>query len=253
MILYFTGTGNSAYTADCIKAELQDEVRNLFDSIRRKSFEVLHSHRSWVIVTPTYAWRIPRVVEEWLRRTTLTGNQSIYFVMTCGGSIGNAGAYLEALCHEKQLEYKGCFAVKMPENYIALYDAPEDMQARQIIAAAQPAMKEAARYIQEGKCFPHARLQIRDRVNSTLINPLFYPLIVHARRFYATDACIACHTCERVCPMGNIQLKQGKPVWGNACTHCMACICTCPKEAIEYGKSSQGKVRYLCSRVIPEE
>ena len=56
MILYFTGTGNSAYTADCIKAELQDEVRNLFDSIRHKSFEVLHSHRPWVIVTPTYAY-----------------------------------------------------------------------------------------------------------------------------------------------------------------------------------------------------
>nr|WP_264291386.1 MULTISPECIES: hypothetical protein [unclassified Dorea] len=38
-------------------------------------------------------------------------------------------------------------------------------------------------------------------------------------------------------------------VYGNsadcdACTHCMACICYCPAEAIEYGKKSVGKPRY---------
>ena len=36
------------------------------------------------------------------------------------------------------------------------------------------------------------------------------------------------------CPLNNIRLENGKPVWGKHCTHCMACICDCPKEAIEY-------------------
>lgn len=40
-------------------------------------------------------------------------------------------------------------------------------------------------------------------------------------------------------------LQNGKPVWGQDCTHCMACICYCPAEAIEYGKMSLGKPRYL--------
>lgn len=44
--------------------------------------------------------------------------------------------------------------------------------------------------------------------------------------------------------MNNIQLIDGKPVWGKNCTHCMACICYCPQEAIEYGKKSVGKPRY---------
>ena len=35
-----------------------------------------------------------------------------------------------------------------------------------------------------------------------------------------------------------------KPVWDKNCTHCMACICYCPVEAIEYGKKSVGKPRY---------
>ncbi len=33
---------------------------------------------------------------------------------------------------------------------------------------------------------------------------------------------------------------------GDACTHCMACICGCPAEAIEYGSRSRGKARYQC-------
>ena len=47
-----------------------------------------------------------------------------------------------------------------------------------------------------------------------------------------------------LCPLNNIHLENGKPVWGKNCTHCMVCICYCPKEAIEYGKKSRNKPRY---------
>ena len=47
-----------------------------------------------------------------------------------------------------------------------------------------------------------------------------------------------------ICPLNNIHLENSKPVWGKNCTHCMACICYCPKEAIEYGRKSKGKPRY---------
>ena len=102
MILYFSGTGNSEYTAKRIGKEIDDEVFNLFDKIRNRDFSDMHSERPWVVSVPTYAWRIPRIVEKWLENTRLKGNKDIYFVMTCGGSIGNAGKYLEKLCAEKK-------------------------------------------------------------------------------------------------------------------------------------------------------
>ena len=49
--------------------------------------------------------------------------------------------------------------------------------------------------------------------------------------------------------MNNIRLENGKPVWGKECTHCMACICYCPAEAIEYGKKSFGKPRYQFEKI----
>mgnify|MGYP000035585405 FL=1 len=44
--------------------------------------------------------------------------------------------------------------------------------------------------------------------------------------------------------MNNIKIVNGGSVWGDNCTHCMACIAGCPKEAIEYEKKTQGKTIY---------
>ncbi len=60
------------------------------------------------------------------------------------------------------------------------------------------------------------------------------------------DYCVACGCCVKVCPLGNIRLENRRPVWGKNCTHCMACIAKCPVEAIEYGKATKHKQRYLC-------
>ena len=44
----------------------------------------------------------------------------------------------------------------------------------------------------------------------------------------------------------DITLTDGRPVWGGNCTHCMACISRCPKHAIEYGKGTERRRRYVC-------
>ena len=75
-------------------------------------------------------------------------------------------------------------------------------------------------------------------------NPVWCKLKLTAKAFYATDACVGCGKCVKLCPLNNITLKDQKPVWGDACTHCMACIGNCPKEAIEYGTVSQSKEKY---------
>ena len=70
----------------------------------------------------------------------------------------------------------------------------------------------------------------------------------NAKYWIDPEKCISCGKCDTVCPLANIRLQDGKPVWGDRCTHCMACICRCPKEAIEYGKHSEGLPRYVCGK-----
>lgn len=246
MILFFSGTGNSEYTAKRIGQEIGDEVLNLFEKIRHHDFSEMHSNRPWVIITPTYAWRIPRIVQEWLEKTSLVGNKNIYFVMTCGGSIGNSGRYLERLCSIKKLNYMGCGSIVMPENYIAMFSTPEEEEALTIIRKAESAIVKISLIIKNNDAFPCSAITIWDKMNSGIVNNIFYPVFVHAKKFYADDACISCGKCVGVCPLNNIRLENKKPDWGKNCTHCMACICRCPAEAIEYGEHSKGLPRYIC-------
>ena len=250
MILYFSGTGNSEYTARRIGKEIDDEVINLFDKIRNRDYSDMKSERPWVIVVPAYAWRIPRIVSDWLEKINFSGNREIYFVMTCGGSIGNAGKYLETLCAKKNMNYRGCAEIVMPENYIALFSTPAKDKALQIMNQSENIIDRTALHIKNGDKLPKREISFGDKVNSGIINDLFYPVFVHAKKFYATESCISCGKCVTVCPLKNISIENGKPKWGDNCTHCMACICKGPKEAIEYGKHSKGLPRYICPKQI---
>ena len=244
MILYFSGTGNSKYVAQRMAEALNQSLLSMNDRIRSHDTSPVETDERLVIVTPTYAWRIPRVVSEWLGKTTLTGAERIWFVMDCGSEIGNAAGYNRQLAAQKQLKYMGTAQIIMPENYIAMFNAPRKEQAKSIVEQAEPALRKVLTQLKAGQQFPAPRDNLYDRFMSGPVNPVFYRFFVKADAFRATDACIGCGKCVELCPLNNIHLENGKPVWGKNCTHCMACICYCPKEAIEYGKKSREKPRY---------
>lgn len=250
MILYFSGTGNSEFIAKKIKNIVKDDMLDLFDKIRKHDFSKLSSNQPWIIVAPTYSWRIPRVLDEWLRNTKLIKNKDIYFIMTCGGNIGNAGKYLKKLCSLKKMNYKGVAQIVMPENYIAMFSTPSQEKALKIIYQAEREIDKIAFRIKNEDIILSSKITFKDKINSSIINNIFYPIFVHTKKFHITDKCINCGKCVQGCPLNNISLKNRRPIWGKHCTHCMACICRCPSEAIEYGRNSKGKVRYTFPKNI---
>ena len=244
MIFYFSGTGNSKYVAQRIADALGDALVNLNDRIKASDTSSVETGERVIIVTPTYAWRIPRVVRDWLLKTELRGAKQAWFVMTCGSEIGNADKYNRDLCVEKGLVCMGTAQIVMPENYIAMFSAPQADEAREIVAKAELNIDRAIAAIRAGECFAPTRNNLYDRFMSGPVNLIFYKFCVKADAFTVSDTCIGCEQCAKRCPMNNVTLKDGKPVWGRNCTHCMACICYCPVSAIEYGKKSVGQPRY---------
>lgn len=244
MILYFSGTGNSRYVAERIKEATNDEVLSINKRIKTGDHSSISSQKPLVFVLPTYAWRIPRVAGRHILNTTFQGNQKTYFIMTCGDEIGNAAHYLKKLCKEKGFDFYGAAQIIMPENYIALFDVPAKPEADLIIKAADPSIQSAIAKIMTEQPFDPRSISFQDNMKSHVVNPFFYPFVVSANKFYSTDACIHCGKCVRLCPLNNVILDHQTPKWGKNCTHCMACICGCPTEAIEYGKASHGKPRY---------
>lgn len=246
MVVYFTGTGNSRYIAQMIADKIGDNIIDAAEYIKGKREAKLISDRPWVFVAPTYSWRLPCVFERFILRGSFSNNKTAYFLMTCGDDIGNAGREIQKLCAKKGFIYMGVFPSVMPENYVAMFDVPDKAAAAKIIKMAESKLKDAIQFITEGKRFPETEHVFSDWLKTSVVNPMFYRFAVKAGPFHTTDACVGCGKCEQYCPLNNITLVNGKPQWGKNCTHCMACICKCPVEAIEYGNRSNGKPRYQC-------
>lgn len=246
MILFFSGTGNSRRAAQLLADRLGDSLEDAFSYLRWGHAPQLESQTPWVFVSPTYAWRLPPVFETLLREGRFYGSKDAYFVMTCGGSTGNAAGYLEALCEKMGLLFRGLLPVQMPENYVAMFSVPDENHIRAILRRADQTLLQAAGLIAEKKPFPPVSVSWKDRMLSGPVNAVFHSFVVKDRAFFATGDCTGCGQCAQLCPVNNITLKEGKPSWNKRCMHCMACICGCPQESIEYGKKSVGKPRYQC-------
>lgn len=244
MIIYFSGTGNSRYVANIINASIGDEITSMNDLFKAGIKKPLVSEKPFVFVVPTYGWRIPRIVSDFIHETSFSGNDQVYFVMTCGDGTGNAAGHARKLCAGENLIFMGLASVVMPENYVAMFKVPDKVQAEAVIKNAEPGMRTIAEYIKNGQQLPPENVTLVDRFLSSVVNPIFYRFFVSAKGFYATDECVACGKCVHLCPLNNVRLLEGKPQWGEECTHCMACICGCPEEAIEYRNKSRGKRRY---------
>lgn len=125
MVLTFTGTGNSRYVARRIADALGEPLLSINDRLRAGDTAPVETGERLILVTPTYAWRIPRVVRDWLCRTAFPGAERAWFVMTCGSEIGNADHYSRRLCREKGLAPMGTAQiVHAGELVLAMFGVP---------------------------------------------------------------------------------------------------------------------------------
>lgn len=245
MIFYYSGTGNSKYVAKMLGDLLDDEVVSANDFIKGRKAAIVKSEKPYVFVSPVYVSAPARIFEDFVHCGCFDGNKKAYFIMTCAGGMGACPAYTARLS-EKKFEFMGCAQVEMPQNYLVFFTTKEKEECDRIIAEAEPKVKELAKLIAEEKPFPDSGMKKWELISTEMIIAPYYKWFMTAKKFSVSDECIGCGLCAKSCPLNNIKIVDKKPVWGDNCTHCVACINRCPKHAIEYGKMSLGKPRYVC-------
>ena len=248
MVLYFSATGNSRYVAERIARETKDEIVSFNLLMKQNNQDDLISEgKPFVFVCPTYAWRLPRVVEDYIKKTTFKGSRKAYFVLTCGGETASASNHVKKLCQYKDWDLQGYAQVRMPDNYLLMFPGVDQAAAKEINRKAEPIINQILVDIHAGNSISSTdENSIVNQLKSGLINGIFYRFLVNARGFHINEAkCVSCGKCAELCPLNNIILTGGEPLWGNHCTQCMACLHRCPTEAIEYKKKTQGKPRYF--------
>lgn len=242
MILYFSGTGNSRYVAEKIAETSGDKMISIGERIKRHDYSAITSEKSLVFVGPVYAGRYPRVMDDFIEKVDFAGVQQAYFIATCAATPWQTVSYVKKMCDLKKFTFRGFNSVVMPQGYVAGGGTQPDEANDKVLSQAAPKIEKIAVTIAKNEALPDEKPG--KAVMSKLINPMMYATMIKSRAFKFTDKCAGCGKCVDRCPLNNIKLVGGKPVWGSECTHCMACIAGCPNEAIEYGKKTKGKTRY---------
>lgn len=177
----------------------------------------------------------------------------MYFIFTSGGYCGSAKVQGKLFALKKKLKCLGCAEFVMPRNYVAnnKYAMDDDQLIHSKISKATKKVNEVVEAIKNEKKLKSRHVWLFEVLIIAPFAPLWTKYKLVAKDFYATDACVGCKICQKVCPLNNIEVVNKKPTWGDSCTHCMACIAKCPKKAIEYGDKTQGKPRYLLKDYVP--
>jgi len=249
MIFYFSGTGNSLHIAKGISAVQKEKLISIADESGKPDNKYEYTFAKGELlgfVFPVYAWAPPKIVLDFIRKMTIQGESPYTFsISTCGGEEGNATHSVQKALSKKRLKLDCAFTIKMPNNYILGFDVdPPDEEQKALQVAEQ-------KIIEINDVLTHRQIGvfqlIREKgaaIKTLLINPLFNHFAMSTRQFYATDSCTGCKLCEKICPIHTITVKD-KPSWGKACTQCFACINRCPVHAIQYGKGTIDKGRYV--------
>jgi MinD superfamily P-loop ATPase containing an inserted ferredoxin domain len=251
-IFYFSGTGNSLAVAKDIAEKIgQTDLISVADALRDAPVQLTGERIGFVF--PSYYACVPAIVKRLISTLEFRQAQYLFGVVTFGGAYGTTLAQLSRAVAERQGVLNAGFSVRMPGNYIDKYGA-FPLPIQKIFLKGEKKKVEriasAVRAKQSGQ-IPRGSRLIRRSEEKNLNRIAGFGAM--AENFHPTEKCTGCGTCERLCPVENIKLTDGRPVWGNVCEHCEACIQWCPQKAVEYADKTAKRTRYHNPEVTVSE
>lgn len=237
-ILYFTASGNCLAVAKRFDAERY----SIPQLIKEKRYTI--EDDAIGIIYPVYAFSIPEIVIRYLKHATLKAGY-IFVIATYGNM---DGATLREM--KKLLESNGNHAdyyrtLLMVDNFLPGFDIEDQMAKipeKDIESHLSVILEDVG---QRKKLYEEKGLGWK--AISSFINHHKAGVIRRCaeKLFSVSDACIGCGLCSRVCPVGNVtQTDKDKPVFGDHCESCFACVHNCPKKAIHIkGEKSRERFR----------
>ena len=246
MIYYFSGTGNSKHAAEVIADANGDKALNIVDAINQNIYGS-DTDEITGFVFPVYFWGLPEIIKRFASMPAVKNSlgKYVFCVITCGADTGTADKML-AKKLGRNLDYS--FSLKMPDNYVVMYDPCEKEKSKKYLRHADKELETICKDVANRE--KSRKGSTNGKLKSAFVSLLYDPFR-KTKKFYADDKCISCGICAKNCPDNAIEMKNGKPVWVKSkCQHCTACINCCPKESIQYGKATKSRRRYNYKNAI---
>ncbi|MBN1474084.1 MAG: EFR1 family ferrodoxin [Syntrophaceae bacterium] len=242
-IYFFTGTGNSFWIAKKLSEKLENA--NLI-SIASLDQESIHTSSEVVgLVFPVHIWGVPKLIIDFVNRLD-TNSARYYFALAVNaGQVAATLIQLKKLFLTKGLNLDSGFSIDMPSNYIPWGGAIAEGKQQIKFNTALEKVNHVAKCVKARKIMPPEKGPFWQNILFSFFYRKSFPHIEKMdKSFWADDNCTSCRICEKICPVQNIVMKDGKPAWQNRCEQCFACLQWCPEEAIQHSKNTKKKKRY---------
>ncbi|MCM1293841.1 MAG: EFR1 family ferrodoxin [Bacteroides sp.] len=266
MILYFTGTGNSRDVAHRLSSLLNDDdvVELCGELLQHPQIKAKQPCKSVVWVFPVYSWGVPPVVVKFITQAEISGITASrhHLAATCGDDAGMTATQWRKLMKRRGWTAMSASTVIMPNTYTLMkgFDVDPEALAEEKLLESIKRVQDIAQRIKAEAMDDDVTKGRFPWFKSKIIYPWFIRFAMSPKPFHANDRCTGCSLCARSCPTCNITMgpndeadksvnpSQRTPRWGNNCALCLRCYHICPSAAVQYGKATAHKGRYLNRR-----
>lgn len=242
IIFYYTGSGNSLWSARLLAGHLGDARLQPM-----KGADALAAGDAAAVgfAFPVHVWGLPVPVVEFIEKLSLRPEVYLFALAVNAGQVSRTLVQLHEMLAGRGLKLAAGFSIVLPSNYIP-WGGPgpaEKQQGR--FDDARRKISAIAAAIAGGEAGPVEKGPWWQRIVFTAIYRMTYKQVQRMDKdFWCDDKCDSCGICARVCPAGNVEMKKGRPAWKHECEQCLACIQWCPRQAIQFGKKTPAYERY---------
>jgi NAD-dependent dihydropyrimidine dehydrogenase PreA subunit len=237
-LYWFSGTGNTLLAARAMRDKFMAAgIKVNLVRIEDTDPGDIDPRHTIGLAVPVACQSTYPLVWDFVRKLPKTNGTKIFLIDTLakvsGGIVAPMGKNLAA----KGYKPIGAKEIIMPTNFLC--KNVDEVKNQACVEIGLEAARQFAHDLTANRSVWKQSSFIQWVIYCTSVGKMTWWFMRKLMKMHADpDTCTKCGLCEKLCPVGNISVKDAPPLFANKCQACQRCFAFCPTNAIQIGKKN---------------